>query len=373
LVSRHSKRQCAESHTAQPGVKATSRIDMSHKPKTIFISVCFFPNALLLTTFRCLTSPRTSTMSHPTHHIHLHSFPSFTKQKPATMPSRAYPISKDIELTSMSPNPLDPQPTGVGIPADHLDPNHPHFPHDDLEAQPSSRPYYRYAPCMSKNTVIILSGMFLVLGSFALAILTGVKIGVGQVRTPSNTTIPVETVYHTTTVNATALVPVLVVPTTTVTMLTTILPTPSSGCTSKGQYVNKQKCEKQCNSFADERNTSAECEVAGGEKWTCKVCTGLSFTSQSPSATPTPTSSPTPTPPSAPLRPTIMPKTPTENCIVMGKFKDDAECNAVCSQMDAKTEKEAKCDKTDIWSCIVCQAGTNPSDRHAIEGPPSKG
>jgi hypothetical protein len=308
-------------------------------------------------------------MSFPTDHIHAFSSPfSQSTQKTATMPTGAYSMSADIPLKLMTPKPLSSQPTGVGIPADHLDPNHPHFPYDDLEAQPSVRAYYKFAPYLSKKAVIILAGIFLVLGSFALAVLTGVKIGVGQVKAPTNASVPVETVYQTTTINATALVPILDTPTTTVTMFMTVRPTPSAGCTSTGQYVNKQECEKQCNNFDDEVNTSAECQVASGDKWTCKVCTGVSSTSQ----TPTPTSSPTPIPPSAPLRPTAMPRPPTGNCIAMGKFKDEAECNQVCAQIDAKTDKDAKCSKTGFWSCVVCPAGIDPSNRLVIEGLPSK-
>ena len=356
-------------------MKIIVNVSLSHNSKTLFDATTFTVASLFSQVPHSMSDRRAFTMSLLPQHIRGTS-PSFPQsaQETANMPSGAYPISKDLPFKPMIPRPISTQSTGVGVPADYLDPNHPHFPHDDLEAQPSVRSHYKYAPCLSKKAVLILTGVFLILGSFALAVLTGIKISVGQAKAPSNSSTPVQTVYHTTTINATALVPVVVTPTTTVTMFTTVsAPTssPTPGCTSTGEYVNKQECEKQCNNFAVEVNTSATCEAGSSEKWTCKVCTGVFSTFQSPSPTP----SPTPIAPSAPLRPTATPKVPTGNCIAMGKFQDETECNEVCAQMDAKTDKDAKCSKagskTNTWSCIVCPAGIDPSDRLIIEGPPS--
>jgi hypothetical protein len=126
-----------------------------------------------------------------------------------------------------SAKPIEPQATGV--PADFVDPNHPHFPHD-VEAQPFERPYYKYFPSVSKKTANVIAIGLLVVLSYLTAILVGGKIGMGMVKQPAPLPVVNETVYATTTVFSTTVIPYTLkqnATTSTVQVTVTVTPTPS--------------------------------------------------------------------------------------------------------------------------------------------------
>ncbi|KAH7069836.1 hypothetical protein BKA63DRAFT_606183 [Paraphoma chrysanthemicola] len=122
------------------------------------------------------------------------------------------------------PDPIAPQVTGV--PVDFRDTNHPHYP-GDLESRPSAQAHYKYTPFMSK-AVWVLGGVILVLASLAAAILTGIKVGANQVQSLRSTTIAdVETMFGTSRIKTTTLVPFARPPNAATTTTTTTLPLPS--------------------------------------------------------------------------------------------------------------------------------------------------
>lgn len=121
--------------------------------------------------------------------------------------------------------PIAPQATG--IPVDFRDTNHPHYP-SDLESQPPTQTHYKYTPFMSKKAVWILSGILLVFVSLAVAIVTGIKVGANQVHSPQAIIInDVESVFDTSEIRSTTIVPLARPPSAATTTIKMTLPLPS--------------------------------------------------------------------------------------------------------------------------------------------------
>jgi hypothetical protein len=90
---------------------------------------------------------------------------------------------------------MAPQPTGV--PADYVDSNHPHFPHDS-EAQLPPRSFARASACFGNKWFLIAFGLFFGLGLIIMSLLTGIRIGMSKL--PNEHT----TVYQTTITTSTS-------------------------------------------------------------------------------------------------------------------------------------------------------------------------
>jgi hypothetical protein len=122
--------------------------------------------------------------------------------------------------------PLEAQSTGV--PVDHRDPNHPHFPRDS-EAQPTKQPF------VSKKASCIALAVLVLIAAIVTAMLVGGKVGMNMAKKPitspvyTTTFAEVEIVYVTTTVSSTSVVHVSITPEpTTITATSTKpLPTPT--------------------------------------------------------------------------------------------------------------------------------------------------
>ncbi|KAI4675345.1 uncharacterized protein J4E84_010087 [Alternaria hordeiaustralica] len=67
----------------------------------------------------------------------------------------------------------------TGVPADHIDPNHPYFPHDD-EAQLPPRPFYARHSLFTKKRFIIPTCTTLIVALLIAALLGGIKIGLSS-------------------------------------------------------------------------------------------------------------------------------------------------------------------------------------------------
>ncbi|KAF1829865.1 hypothetical protein BDW02DRAFT_602201 [Decorospora gaudefroyi] len=118
------------------------------------------------------------------------------------------PKLNNNSLTINEPIPLQP----MGVPADHVDPNHPHFP-TDPEAQLPPRQHFAAVPCLSKKKLVLL-GTLLVLGSLIAALYVGIIVGKKNGIFEPNTTptSTLETVSVTKTVLSTSYLPVSVFP-----------------------------------------------------------------------------------------------------------------------------------------------------------------
>jgi len=222
-------------------------------------------------------------------------------------------------MASISPKPIEPQPTGV--PADYLDPNHPQFPHD-VEAQPFVRPHYVYVPFMSKKTANIVAIALFVMLSLLAAVLVGGKIGMGAVKRPvPPAPTEIETVYMTTTVVSTTLVPTMHGPGTTTITTTTMLPPPTP-----------TPAPSSSNPFP----------VAPAFSWT------------------PPPPSPSPEPPKEEKKPEP-PKEeqkPEEKgeCFWVGRWSTKKECEEKCAEMNSKTGQEVVCgENRGFYQCQTCK------------------
>lgn len=194
----------------------------------------------------------------------------------------------------MSPNNTPIATHTTGVPADHIDPNHPHFP-TDSEAQLLPRPSYRLNPCLNKKSLWITFLAFLVTGSLIGAIFAGIKVGTDRAIAGHNKANG--TVYVTTTVVQTTMVDVSVTPKpTTVTQILSTIRDDSSG---------------------------------------------------KPTATAT-------LPFSAPLRPTLIPTTPASSkCTFSDKtWQKKEECDTSCQPEDGKQKVCGQDEKG--WTCVTC-------------------
>ena len=203
-------------------------------------------------------------------------------------------------------------PESIPVPADHQDPNHPHYP-GDLEHQSGTRRSF-----INKRRVLIVGGIVSTILFVTAAVIWGVALtrkngnkgaGAPEVTTTVNnsTTAPIEipTIYEnaTTFVYTTTRVPLLIAPslaTSTIILsptprapeaplrpimvqtapatTTSNVPAPSetlpgerssSGCVFSGAWVLKEQCEKHC-PLQDGHKTY--CEVSKRSQWVCVSC-----------------------------------------------------------------------------------------------------
>ena len=189
-------------------------------------------------------------------------------------------MSRQHSSTGLSK--MAPQPTGV--PADYVDSNHPHFPHD-AEAQLPPRSFARSSACFSNKWFLIAFSLLLGLGLIIMSLLTGIRIGMSKLPSEHTTvyqttittskstggtvTVTPEPTYTITTVETT---PGRMTPTATVsfikapTGLTTVA-SPQETCTSKGSWPTIEECRGNC-------DVPGKRSVCG--KWpggyTCVIC-----------------------------------------------------------------------------------------------------
>jgi hypothetical protein len=177
---------------------------------------------------------------------------------------------------------ISPQPTGV--PADYVDSNHPHFPHDS-EAQLPPRSLARASVCFNNKWALIMFSLSFGLGLIIMSLLTGIRIGMSKLpneqTTVYQTTIMTSTstggtvliipepTYATTTVHTT---PGRTSPTATVSFIKaptglTTMASPQETCTSKGSWPTIEECRGNC-------DVPGKRSVCG--KWpggyTCVIC-----------------------------------------------------------------------------------------------------
>jgi hypothetical protein len=177
---------------------------------------------------------------------------------------------------------ITPQPTGV--PADYVDSNHPHFPHDS-EAQLPSRSSVRASACFGDKWVLIAFSLFFGLGMIIMSLLTGIRIGMSKL--PNEHTIVYQTTLTTSTstggtvivtpemtyiITTAQTIPGRTTPTATVsfikapTSLTTVA-SPQKTCTSKGSWPTIEECRGNC----DVPGKRSVCgKWTGG--YTCVIC-----------------------------------------------------------------------------------------------------
>lgn len=144
-------------------------------------------------------------------HLYLIFFPFLTsthvQDHLVAIMSKQYTSSARSSIDSISLAKNNVQAQHTGVPVDHRDLNHPHFPGEDVE----SRSYWSKKRCMSRRALLILLGILLALGSIAIAVFLGIKLTAGR-QTPvplpatNTTSAGVGTVYVTTTLLATTLV-----------------------------------------------------------------------------------------------------------------------------------------------------------------------
>ncbi|KAH3945110.1 hypothetical protein HBI56_055390 [Parastagonospora nodorum] len=202
--------------------------------------------------------------------------------------------------------PLEAQTTGV--PVDHRDPNHPHFP-GDLEAQPSAR------PCLNSKSRLIIGGVIVIILSLITAVLVGGKIGMDMATRPTRpvfTTVPIEhETKNITTIEYSTSV-----------MQLSITPDPTTITTTSMSMMPSMALL--------------------------------------PTSTPTPKPSPTS---EAPKEPTSTPrrgKGGGRQCYIVGNWPTNAECVKRCTkqELDLKEDRTATCqvDPKAVFSCVVCKA-----------------
>jgi hypothetical protein len=174
------------------------------------------------------------------------------------------------------------QPTGV--PADYVDSNHPHFPHDS-EAQLPPRSFARAGACFVDKWVLIAFSLCFSLGMIIMSLLTGIRIGMSKL--PNEHTIVYQTTITTSkstggtvtvtpevtyTITTAQTIPGRMTPTATVsfikapTSLTTVA-SPQETCTSKGSWPTIEECRGDC----DVPGKRSVCgKWTGG--YTCVIC-----------------------------------------------------------------------------------------------------
>lgn len=174
------------------------------------------------------------------------------------------------------------QPTGV--PADYVDSNHPHFPHDS-EAQLPPRSFARASACFGNKWVLIAFSLFFGLGMIIMSLLTGIRIGMSKL--PNEHTIVYQTTLTTSTstggtvtvtpevtytITTAQTIPGRTTPTATVsfikapTSLTTVA-SPQETCISKGSWPTIEECREIC----DVPGKRSVCGKWTGE-YTCVIC-----------------------------------------------------------------------------------------------------
>jgi hypothetical protein len=181
----------------------------------------------------------------------------------------------NIELSGIAPQ-------RTGVPADHIDPNHPYFPHD-FEAQLPPRPFYKRH---SKKCFFITTGIVLIIGLIIASLLIGIRVGLAKrplepalahETTTITSTSTRQAVYSTpdsvtrtttlrTTVGNTA--PTKTVPFEAPTRPTAMKPVQEI-CSEKGSWPTTEECRGNCE--ADGRLERATC-VAWTGGYTCKTC-----------------------------------------------------------------------------------------------------
>ncbi|KAI1665583.1 hypothetical protein L13192_10524 [Pyrenophora tritici-repentis] len=169
--------------------------------------------------------------------------------------------------------PIELQPTGV--PADHSDRNHPHFP-TDAEAQLLPRPSYATRSCLTKRFLWIMFGSVFALNCLIGAAFLGIKLGTDKAIADNQKSEGRVIYVITTMVSTISMTQVIPTPTiSTVTQSLSIIgtdlfptPTPSkSPCTSYGSWPTLAECKGNCGVPG---NMTA-CGVWSGG-FTCVVC-----------------------------------------------------------------------------------------------------
>jgi len=175
----------------------------------------------------------------------------------------------NIELSGITPQ-------RTGVPADHIDPNHPYFPHDD-EAQLPPRPFYQRHSFFTKKRFLIPTFTILITALLIAALLGGIKIGLSRCphepppvyQTTTVTSTPVHTTQDATTITTT----VRTTPTKTVPFEAPVRQTPvkpvESICSEKGSWPSVEECRGNC--FADGKFERAMCVPWTGG-FTCRIC-----------------------------------------------------------------------------------------------------
>jgi hypothetical protein len=190
------------------------------------------------------------------------------------------------------------------VPADYVDPNHPHFP-TEIEGQLPPRPYYKR---VNKNALLIIGAIILVIVSAVV----GGKFGAGLAKRPVMSSTASKTVYSTTTIITTssftggkAFEMISVTSTfaqtsslVSSTTLTTSMPAtetskahpPEQGvsssslaalisgppkfkkqCYSTGRWPSLEECNKQC-AINNKPGQEAHCEVDTNAVIKCIIC-----------------------------------------------------------------------------------------------------
>jgi hypothetical protein len=241
--------------------------------------------------------------------------------------------------------PIEPQATGV--PNDFVDPNHPHFPHDPEAALPE-RPY-KYVPFMSKKSTQIALAVIFVLLSYVAAALVGGKVGMNMAKRPAAN----ETLYSTTTVFATTIVPYTLKPSveTSTSTMTIELPKPKATCIfvgDKNYMANADECNKDCSNFISDKKM-ATCKFDFALKLRCEVCDISSKTDRPMTFTSVVTKT-VEAPKSAPA------------CSFIGDrtYVNNAACNKECNNyIKDDTTSSCKNDPGGKLGCEVCKVGAS--------------
>lgn len=208
---------------------------------------------------------------------------------------------------------IETQATGVGVPVDHLDLNHPQFPHDDEETQTPG-----HKRSLSRRGWFILIICFLI-ALFGVVIGAG-KAGMDSVKRPEPATItpPVEilTKYKTTTLHQRSTVPILLIPDPKIITTTTTLAPPSVPPTpAPSKEAPKPELPKASSEPAKSREE---------------------LTKESPK-------------PEEPKR--------KGECFWIGRYSTKKECQDKCAEMNEKIDKSAVCgENRAFYQCQTCPA-----------------
>lgn len=181
-----------------------------------------------------------------------------------------------IELSKITPQP-------TGVPADYVDANHPHFPHDS-EAQYPPPSFGKTSAFLSKKWVWIAACLVLGPGLIILSLIIGIQIGMSKfpheqatvyettivtlTSTGGTARIKPEPTYTTTTIHTTP----GPIPTASVSFIKaptglTRVASPQETCTSKGSWPTIEECRGNC----DVPGKRSVCgKWTGG--YTCVIC-----------------------------------------------------------------------------------------------------
>ena len=178
----------------------------------------------------------------------------------------------NIELSGITPQ-------RTGVPADHIDPNHPYFPHDD-EAHLPPRPFYKRHSFFTKKRFLIPTATILIIALLIAALLGGIKIGLSRcLHEPPpvyQTTAITSTSPHSTADPTTITTTVRTTPTKTVPFEAPVRQTPvkpmkpvETVCSEKGSWPTVEECRGNC--FAGGKLEKAMCVPWSGG-FTCRIC-----------------------------------------------------------------------------------------------------